>query len=290
MKSKVPVVKIFKISELTKADTNVRDEYNEDVMAALQTSIEYSGLLELPKCTSSGKVFAGWSRIEACKAIGFEDVPCIVIDYMSDDDQIVASLAENTARGVLQDYEKRWAVKKLRDSGKDGIQIAKLTGMNEATVYTLLSFYRLPEKTQDVVLKKAEEGENIPFYTMAKVSEIVEKVTPKGTATEEERTAVGNTLVEIATTRSPSGKKITRPFVQQIAEKADLGKAGLTELQKILKQAQKKEYMTITLAIPDDYYLPFFKYAKGKSLTIHEAIVEAMESYMPIVDKFLKSK
>lgn len=282
---KQPIVKLFKIAELTKADTNVRTEYPEEGMKNLRASIASLGLLELPKCTPEGNVFAGWGRVEACRLEGMVDIYCIEVSDFDAKTQRIASLSENYARSQLYEDEVRFAIKTLTTEDKMKVpEIARRTGINLGTLYNLLSFYRLPDEVQEEIMKAADADDKIPVYTISKITEVVEK------APLDQQVEVGKTMVQIATTKSPSGKRVTRPILKEIAEKAKLGRAGPSHLQKILAEARKKEYMTITLTIPDDKYMNYFKAAKLRNKTLNEVILWAMDESEDKIKKEIQGK
>lgn len=285
MKLKKPVVKKFKVDSLTKADTNVRTEYPEESLKGLRASIVSLGLLELPKCTPEGDVFAGWGRVKACRAEGIEEMYCIEIVGFDEDTQIIASLSENYHRSRLYEDEVRYAIKRLTERDISVPEIAKKTGISLGTLYNLLSFYRLPDEVQKEIQRVADEEEDkIPVYSISKITEVVEM------APEEQQVEVGKKMVEIATAKSPTGKKVTRPILKEIAEKAKLGRAGPSQLERILAEARKKEYMTITLSIPDDTYIPYFKCSKLRRKTINEVILWAMDESLDKVTKEIQGK
>ena len=280
-KSKRGELKLWSIDDLSKSPSNVRTDYPPEKMDILRASVAQVGLLTPPSCTSDGEVYAGWTRVQACKEEGLTEIVCFTSEDINPIEQLIASLSENYARADLYHEEVRSALKKLRDDGMNGPEIARRTGMDERTVYTLLSFYRLPQSVQDDVERQSEEGNKIPMYTLSKITEIIESTEA------EQQEEVGDKMVQIALTKGPSGRRVTKERIDEIAKKVKLGRARPNQLDKILKEAQRRDYMTITFSIPDDIYQPYSKYAKGKKLTINEAIEETMRGALPDIKKWV---
>jgi len=270
-----PVITKWKITDLKKAGSNVRTEYPDETMDVLQQSIRALGLLQLPLATPEGEVFSGWGRVEALTHEGYTEMYVIEVDRFDETDQIIASLSENYARTDLFDDEVRFALKRLVQKGLKPKDIAQKTGMNESTVYNLLEFYKLPELAQELAKEDPKPG----IYTVSKISQIV-----KGQP-EEQQEVVAKTLVEIAK-EMPRGQRkkgeygYTRPVptLEEIADMATVHEEQTPSmLERILEQARAKtEYMTITVSIPEDTYVPWFRSAKGTKQTINEKIIEWM--------------
>lgn len=274
-----PKVVKKKVDELTKAPTNVRFEYPEEKMDVLRKSIRSMGLLELPKVTPEGKVFAGWGRVEACKAEGIKEIYVVEIGSMSPREQMIASLTENFARADLDDSELRIAIKKLRDEeGLTPAEISRVTGMNISTIHQHLSFYRLPEELREDI---EEDIATLPMYSISHINQAVQNV-PK-----EKQVTVGKKMVELAQQRHPSGKRIAQQSLKEIADQAKLGRDVVPIIDKIIEEAAKQEYIVFSVSVPERRYIPHFKLAKLQGKTIQERINDLMEDTLEDTKKQL---
>lgn len=275
-----PKVKMVKVKDLKKASTNVRQEYPEEAQNALADSIGDIGLLEFPKVTPDGKVIAGWGRVQACIKNDIEEIPVVVLD-LNVKDQIIASLAENESRSNLFRYESRDAVKKLSDTyGMSQRAIAKSTGLSYSTVAALLSLDKLPEPVK-------EKAGDIPAFTTHKIVQITGSV--------DDDQEVAAKAIELATTVSPSGKRMTKETLDHIFNMASPPE-GMTKqkttvddvknaLTRSIQEAKNTEYRTMSMSLPEDLYNIIYKYSLFKKLTIQEVIIEKMKA---IEDKMKK--
>lgn len=278
-----PNIQLRKVSELTKAPTNVRANYPEQALKVLQDSIDASGLHNLPTATPEGKVFAGWGRVQAVKNLGMEEMYVVIAEGTSEVDQIVASLAENEARHGLYDDEVRDALKKLKDEyGKGVREMERITGIDKGVISAYLSFYELPEST----VQKAIDADLSPYSTqkLRKVVDMIdEEYEQEWGVTKEEIAEAG---IDLLTTVQPSGKTIAPGVMNEIAEKARLHRDIKLEIQREIEQAQSVEYRTIAFAIPEDVYKVVMRYARRINRTFQEVTIETLRNNL---DEF-KSK
>jgi ParB-like chromosome segregation protein Spo0J len=266
-----------KIIDLKKADTNVRIDYPEEGLEILRKSIRSLGLLELPKITPDGEVFAGWGRVEACRAEGIDEIWVVEVADISAREQLIASLAENFARTGLDDSETRVAIKRLNQEHGLGLtEIARVTGMHEGTVNALLSFYNLPE---DLTEDELEQAGELKTYTAKRIDQVLE------TVPEEDKTEVARKLIQTAQQKHPSGKTITQGTLKEIANMSRLGRNVSSELDRIMEEASKEEYMTISLILPESVYMPWFKWSKMEGETLQEKIIFDMKGRVPELNK-----
>ena len=168
-----PEIKFMDVNKLTKAKTHVRSEYPDDKMEALKSSIGSLGLLNFPKATPNVEVFDGWARVVAYKELGFPRIPVIIARGWSETEQIIASLSENIARSEVSADEMRQALDELITNNEmDSSVIAQMTGLDEDTIYVLMSTKDLMEKIE---AEKPSDGEGpIPVYSLEKITEIIE--------------------------------------------------------------------------------------------------------------------
>ncbi len=91
-------VKRMKISELTESDYNPKDRVAEKGSHGLQglmKSIERIGLVYPIAITKEGVVIDGHRRLHACKGLGWEEVPVLIVET-DDRDRVYAEVNANS--------------------------------------------------------------------------------------------------------------------------------------------------------------------------------------------------
>jgi ParB/RepB/Spo0J family partition protein len=270
-KVEMPDIRIFKIDKLVKAKTNVRESYPEKAMQTLEASISAVGLQELPKATSKGEVISGWARVEACRTVGIEELPVIIVDNLTEVEQIVASLAENYARHKLLDDEVKSVLRNLQT--KEGMsirEISKKTGIDRGVVGAILAFYDLPSSTQN---KFTQVGS----HTLPVIRQALDEGEKQGFGREEIAEQIGS----FTGSTSPSGQPVVRAeTMQAIVEQAKKGRNVQQAIQDELNKVKSEDYRTISFAVPDSIYTPVSKYAQKKKMTIQEVFFYAIKKIM----------
>ncbi|MCL4180002.1 MAG: chromosome partitioning protein ParB [Verrucomicrobia bacterium] len=87
----------------------------------------------------------GQGRIEAFQALGFTEIPAIVV-AVSKEDRLVRSLVENMARRMLQPLDLIREIVRLRANGDTNVQIAKKLGISDPVVGGLLALHKAGEE------------------------------------------------------------------------------------------------------------------------------------------------
>lgn len=121
----------------------------------LAQSITEQGLIQPPtlRQTVGGRyeVVAGQRRILACQKLGWESIPAIVRDDLSDDQVVAVSLIENVQRAEMSPSDKARAYEALvRQYGSVAV-VAQKTGVSQATIRKYLSLLQLPSALQQKV-------------------------------------------------------------------------------------------------------------------------------------------
>ena len=119
-------------------------------------------------------VVIGNRRLEAAKAAGLVDLPCVVKD-LDHKTQIATMLEENMQRADLTVYEQAQGFQMMMDLGYSAADIAEKTGFGETTVRRRIKMAEMDAK----LLKKACEGEEaerqitlLDFDRLAQVEDI----------------------------------------------------------------------------------------------------------------------
>lgn len=120
------------------------------------------------------EVVAGHRRLLACRAIGYDPVPCIV---QEGDDEMAdkAMLAENVARKDLSPIEEACMLRELQDRYNYGYgTLSKVTGRSQGWIQQRLKLLELPADLQ----KAVHEGK-VPVSTAFVLAEVDDEATRK---------------------------------------------------------------------------------------------------------------
>lgn len=129
-------IKEIKTELLNHHPDNPRKDYGD--ISELVESVKERGILQPLTVVQIGtnkyyNVVAGNRRLEAAKAAGLEECPCIVSD-MSEKEQASLMLIENMQRKDLNPYEQYKGVQLCLDLGMSEADIAKKTGLSKDTI------------------------------------------------------------------------------------------------------------------------------------------------------------
>lgn len=150
----------IKLAQLKIHPNNIRKEY--EGIDELAQSIKENGIMQnltvVPDKAEPGTYFVviGNRRLTAAKQAGIESAPCIIVDDMSDKDQITTMLAENMNRKDLKFYEEAAAVQMcMKDFGFNIEEMEKKTGLSKTTLHHRLNLAKLDQKE---LRKRANEA------------------------------------------------------------------------------------------------------------------------------------
>lgn len=126
---------------------------------SLVNSIERNGLicpLSVSPRKDRWKLIAGERRLIACKKLGWEKVPCAVLEEGGKDDDLIRSIDENLQRLNLTPLERALGFKELKETyGLTEKEIGARTGRTQSNISHHL---RLLEKLHPRVLNYLHEG------------------------------------------------------------------------------------------------------------------------------------
>ncbi len=153
--------------DIDKIDPNPfqpRKHFDEDKLIELADSIKEHGVIQPLIVTRAQQnrynVIAGERRLRAAKLAFLEEVPVVVIDGGSDNDQLELALIENIQRQDLNPIEEAMAYSRLIDDfGLTQEQAAQKVGKKRSTVTNTLRLLKLPDYLQgDVASNRISEG------------------------------------------------------------------------------------------------------------------------------------
>lgn len=100
------------------------------------------------------QLISGERRLQACKEIGFREIPAYIIDVDSEELMLALALIENIQREKLNAIEIGTAYKRLMDECHlTQEQIAERVGKDRTTVANTIRLLKLPDKIQDALAK-----------------------------------------------------------------------------------------------------------------------------------------
>ena len=168
----------IKIENLKRHPKNVRRKY--EGIEELAQSIKENGIMQnltvVPDKEEEGKylVVIGNRRLTAAREAGLETAPCVVVEDMSEKEQITTMLAENMNRKDLTVYEEAEAMQMcFEDFGLKVEEIEEKTGLSKTTINHRLNMAKLD---REMLIEKAEDKEFqlsiTDLYALEKVKDI----------------------------------------------------------------------------------------------------------------------
>ncbi len=149
-------VDLIDIDLIDESPYQPRIKLDQDKLQSLADSIESSTLIEkiTVRKKESGRyeLISGERRWRAHKLLGHTQVPAY-IKILSDKDAALLSLASNTAREDLSDYELGVAFNKLISNKhvKNVAELAKYTGISRQQIDRCLDYIKLPDIIIDML-------------------------------------------------------------------------------------------------------------------------------------------
>jgi len=100
------------------------------------------------------QLISGERRLNACKDIGFKEIPAYIINVDSEELMLALALIENIQREKLNAIEIGTAYKRLMDECHlTQEQIAERVGKDRTTVANSIRLLKLPQKIQDALIQ-----------------------------------------------------------------------------------------------------------------------------------------
>jgi ParB/RepB/Spo0J family partition protein len=110
----------------------------------LQRSIEQFGVLtpitvrRAPDATDDYLLIKGQGRTLACRLLGIETIPAVVVDdRYTEDEKVQQFLVENVARLKMRPVDRALLIARARQEGEETIDVARRFGVSPATVRRL---------------------------------------------------------------------------------------------------------------------------------------------------------
>ena len=170
------------LTKITRDESQPRQTFDEDALAALAASIQQNGVLQPIVVVKSGdkyQIVAGERRFRASKLAGLKTIPAIV-RTLSAQNRLELSIIENAQREDLNALELATAYAKLKTQfNLTPAEIGTRIGKSESSVVNTLRLLNLPD-----FAKKAMVEHNLPEAVMRpllvlsdeKIAEILPKI------------------------------------------------------------------------------------------------------------------
>ena len=148
-------IKEIQIAEISPGRFQPRQDFNEEKIAELSSSIKKHGVISPILVREVGlnafEVIAGERRLRASKMAGLTSIPCLV-DQKEDQNALEAALIENLQREDLNSVEEARGYDRLkREFGLTQEEVASATGKARSTIANSLRLLALPNSVLELL-------------------------------------------------------------------------------------------------------------------------------------------
>ena len=145
------------VGEILPNPNQPRRCFDQQELDKLSRSIAANGLLQPISVRrldrNSYELIAGERRLMACKALGMDKIPAIVVE-MPDNDSAVMALVENLHRTDLNCFEEAEAIAKLMADGRlTQQQVAKMLCKTQPAIANKLRLLRISPMLRDLLVQ-----------------------------------------------------------------------------------------------------------------------------------------
>ena len=157
----------FFLCDIDKIEANKfqpRTYFDEDKLEQLADSIREHGVIQPLLVTKSGgnryNLIAGERRLRAARIAGEDEVPVVIMENGSEDENLELALIENIQRHDLNPIEEGRAYARLIEEFQlTQEEVARKVGRKRSTITNVLRLLKLPETLQnDVAMSNITEG------------------------------------------------------------------------------------------------------------------------------------
>jgi len=132
-----------------------RQQFTPEEMEELMHSIKSNGILQpivIRRKESKFEIIAGGRRFEAVKRLGWNKIPAVIKDNISDQESFVMAIVENLQRQNLNPLEEAYSYKKLTDDFNLSLQeIADSLGKDKSTISNAMRLLKLPHEIKEAL-------------------------------------------------------------------------------------------------------------------------------------------
>lgn len=134
-----------------------RRKFGEEGIVRLADSISRHGLIQPISVRAIGKragyeLIAGERRLRACRLIGMERIPCIVLENVDENAGAQLAMIENLQREQLGVFEEAAAIEELmKSTGMSRGEVSQALSLSQCAVSNKLRLLRLTQPQRNIV-------------------------------------------------------------------------------------------------------------------------------------------
>jgi ParB family chromosome partitioning protein len=133
-----------------------RTDFDDGEIAGLARSIDAQGLLQpvvvRQKVDGAFEIISGERRFRAMKSLGWDQIPCLIKEKVSDREMLEMALVENIQRENLNEIETAQAYQQLLlECGLSHEELSKQVGKSRSAISNSLRLLKLPASIQQQV-------------------------------------------------------------------------------------------------------------------------------------------
>jgi len=116
---------------------------------------------------TKNEVIAGQRRWLASKEANLKTIPCIVVDFEDEKEEILLSWLENELQQYLDQKDKANAIRNLRLKGMDYDELEIKSGLSRASLHSLYMLTQVPAPIQYKTKEEKELADNLDKEVLA---------------------------------------------------------------------------------------------------------------------------
>lgn len=132
-----------------------REEFTQEEMDELMHSMRHAGILQpivVRRVEDGYQIVAGGRRFEAARRLGWEKIPAVIKDNVTDKDSLMLAIVENLQRQNLNPLEEAYGYKRLMDEFSAGLQeLADSLGKDKSSISNTLRLLKLPDEIKEAL-------------------------------------------------------------------------------------------------------------------------------------------
>lgn len=256
----------IKISEIEISEDNVRNTGQYENLEELKNSIKKFGLLQpivVEKENNKYKVIIGQRRFRACKDLGWDKIPALIVNKLTHEEAKLISFSENIHRRPLNfedtmtvcDYlfQKYNRGNKPADKSAAIKKVALDLGISPTTVSKYLAYQIMPKKLQTLV------NENKISKTKAY------RITTAFWPNQEKIVKIAEYVTQM------TGPEWDRFLTISKSEK---------DLETAVEKAKKNKSTKIEVIVDSDQFSNLKRIAEKRDIDVSSLINEAIDKYL----------
>lgn len=238
-----------------------RKIFADEAILKLADSIRQYGVIQPLTVRKNGdgyELVSGERRFRACKELGMESVPCVIID-VSEEKSAEMSIIENLLREDLNIFEQAHAIESLIDTyDMTQEQIAKKLSNSQSFIANKLRLLRLSSEEREKILKNNLTERHaralLRIYDAELRKKILDKIVENGlnvSKSEEliER-AIGAKAGEILPLQRTQSYKDVKSFYTAIDRAIDMVKNSGVKIKS--RRIENDDFTELTIFIPKE--------------------------------------